>query len=90
MLLQQALRQDVELNPASFECFALSIGPAWVEKALTLTGMVSLLRRRLLAERIVWLVVGMALFRNEPGWLIVQQLGLSEGNGLMPGTTLQR
>ncbi|GAB3474537.1 transposase domain-containing protein [Azotobacter salinestris] len=64
MLLQQVLQQDMELNPASFECFVLSIDPAWIEEALTLTGTVSLRCRRLPAERIVWLVVGMALFRG--------------------------
>ncbi|MFB8830916.1 transposase domain-containing protein [Azotobacter sp. CWF10] len=39
--------------PHSFECFALSIDPAWIEEALTLTGTVSLRHRRLPAERIV-------------------------------------
>ncbi|TBU72379.1 IS4 family transposase, partial [Phytopseudomonas daroniae] len=58
--------------------------PLWIEEALRLTGTVSLRRRRLPAERIVWLVVGMALFKNEPIWLIVQQLGLSDGQGLAP------
>lgn len=84
MSLQQALQQTSELNPASFERFSLLIDPAWIDEALTLTGSVSLRRRRLPAESVVWLVVGMALFKNEPIWLIVQQLGLSEGHGLTP------
>lgn len=84
MSLQQALQQTAELTPASFERFAQLIDPAWIEQALSLTGTISLRRRRLPAESIVWLVVGMALFKNEPIWLIVQQLGLSQGGGLAP------
>ena len=37
----------------------------------------SLRRRRLPAERMVWLVIGLALFRNEPIWHIVQQRDLA-------------
>ncbi|HCD7570210.1 TPA: transposase domain-containing protein, partial [Pseudomonas aeruginosa] len=78
------LLQTAELNPTSFERFAQLIDPSWIEQALVLTGTVSLRRRRLPAERIIWLVVGMALFKNEPIWLIVQQLGLSQGEGQAP------
>ena len=39
-------------------------------------------RRRLPAERVVWLVIGLALFRNEPIWHIVQQLDLADGPSL--------
>ncbi|WP_079753979.1 IS4 family transposase, partial [Pseudomonas aeruginosa] len=84
MSLQQALLQTAELSPTSFERFAQLIDPSWIEQALVLTGTVSLRRRRLPAERIIWLVVGMALFKNEPIWLIVQQLGLSQGEGQAP------
>lgn len=84
MSLQQDLQQTAELSPTSFERFAQLIDPAWIEQALTLTGTISLRRRRLPAECIVWLVVGMALFKNEPIWLIVQQLGLSLGEGQAP------
>ncbi|WP_137888121.1 transposase domain-containing protein [Pseudomonas sp. 2FE] len=64
------------------------VDPAWIEQALTLTGTVSLRRRRLPAERIVWLVVGLALFKNEPLWLIVQQLGLACGEGAVPAPSV--
>ncbi|WP_176561397.1 transposase domain-containing protein, partial [Pseudomonas sp. ICMP 8385] len=60
------------------------IDPAWIEQALVSTGTVSIRRRRLPAERIVWLVVGLALFKNEPIWLIVQQLGLALGEAKVP------
>ncbi|MFC0711346.1 transposase domain-containing protein [Azorhizophilus paspali] len=57
-----------------------------------MTGTVSLRRhRRLPAEHIIWLVVGMALFKSKPIQLVVQQPGLSKGNGLTPAlsATLQ-
>lgn len=38
----------------------------WLEEALEATGTVTIRKRRLPAERLVWLVVGMALFRNLP------------------------
>lgn len=50
--------------------------PAWIEQALSTTGSASLRRRRLPAEHVVWLVIGLALFRNQPIWHIVHQLGL--------------
>lgn len=84
MSLSQPLHQTAELTPASFERFAELVDPAWIEQALTLTGTVSLRRRRLPAERVVWLVVGLALFKNEPIWRIVQQLGLADGDGGLP------
>jgi hypothetical protein len=82
--LQFAIQETTKLNPVSFERFVQLIDPQWIEQALALTGTVSVRRRRLPAERIVWLVVGLALFKNEPIWLIVQQLGLAFGDGKAP------
>ncbi|MGI4717281.1 MAG: transposase domain-containing protein, partial [Janthinobacterium lividum] len=79
MALQLDLNHAAELTPHEFERFASLIDPAWIDEALHLTGTVSLRRRRLPAERMVWLVIGLALFRNEPIWHIVQQLDLADG-----------
>lgn len=38
----------------------------WIEEALEATGVATIRRRRIPAERVVWLVVGMALFRDLP------------------------
>lgn len=84
MPLQNDLQEVTKLNPISFERFAQLIDLAWIEQALVSTGTVSIRRRRLPAERIVWLVVGLALFKNEPIWLIVQQLGLALGEAKVP------
>jgi hypothetical protein len=32
----------------------------------------------------IWLVIGLALFRNEPIWHIVKQLDLADGPATMP------
>lgn len=79
MALQHDMDHAAELAPHEFERFASLIDPAWIDEALQQTGTVSLRRRRLPAERMVWLVIGLALFRNEPIWHIVQQLDLADG-----------
>ena len=79
MALQLDLDYAAELAPHEFERFAILIDPAWIDEALRQTGTVSVRRRRLPAERMVWLVIGLALFRNEPIWHIVQQLDLADG-----------
>ena len=79
MALQLDMDYAAELAPHEFGRFASLIDPDWIDEALQQTGTVSLRRRRLPAERMVWLVIGLALFRNEPIWHIVQQLDLADG-----------
>ena len=50
---------------------------SWVKAALQWTGTTTIRRRRLPAEQVVWLVIGMGLFRNEPIERIVDLLGLA-------------
>jgi len=54
-----------------------SIDSAWIDEALAASGTVSVRRRRLPAEQVVWLVVGMALLRNLPIREVVSRLGLA-------------
>jgi hypothetical protein len=79
MALQDDLDYAMTLAPHEFDRFASLIDPAWIDEALQQTKTVSLRRRRLPAERMIWLVIGLALFRNEPIWHIVQQLDLADG-----------
>ncbi len=79
MALQLDMDYAAELVPHEFERFASLIDPEWIDEALQQTGTASIRRRRLPAERMVWLVIGLALFRDEPIWHIVQQLDLAEG-----------
>lgn len=44
--------------------FIASLDPDWIEQALTATGTATIRRRRLPAEQVVWLVIGMCIFRD--------------------------
>ncbi len=44
--------------------FVASLDPDWIEEALAATGTATIRRRRLPAEQVVWLVIGMCLFRD--------------------------
>jgi len=63
-------------RPASFEEFSAAIDPEWITGALAATGTASLRRRKLPAEYVVWLVIGMALFRDRGIPEVVQHLDL--------------
>lgn len=51
--------------PGDFEQFRRHLDAEWVEDALVATGTATIRRRRLPAEQTLWLVIGMALLRNE-------------------------
>jgi len=53
------------------------LDPAWIEEALALSGTVSVRKRRLPAEQVVWLVVGMGLMRDLPIEQVVDRLELA-------------
>ena len=72
-------------SEASFELFAQSLDRAWVEQALTATGTATIRRRKLPAEYVVWLVIGMAMLRDRSIAEVVRHLNL-----VMPSPTGQR
>lgn len=53
-----------EVDRGVFARFQASIDPKWVLEALAATGSATLRRRRFPAEQVIWLVLGMALFRD--------------------------
>jgi hypothetical protein len=63
--------------PASFDRFQSHIDRTWIEEALLATGTATVRRRRLPAEQVVWLVIGMALMRNESIERVVAMLDLA-------------
>lgn len=75
-LLSGALRQCLSQVPDQLDQLAAFIEPAWIEQALQTTGTSSIRRRKLPAEHAIWLVIGLALFRNLPLWQVVDQLAL--------------
>ena len=77
-LLQTTLNETLADLPAGgmAELSAL-IDPTWIEQALCATGKASMRRRKLPAEHAVWLVIGLALFRQMPLWQVVQEMALT-------------
>jgi hypothetical protein len=69
-------------KPPQFEDLRRNIDAEWIEQALRATGTGTLRRRRLPAEQVVWLVIGMALYRNRSIHDIVSKLDL-----VLPGIT---
>ncbi len=67
MSIQQTLLDIDELHSFSdLSTFAQNIPVEWVEAALHLSEKATIRRRRLPCDQVLWLVMGMALFRNEP------------------------
>lgn len=78
MHLEQAFESLSDfVVPADFGRFRQHIDAAWIEEALAATGTASVRRRRLPAQQVVWLVVGMALLRNESIERVVAMLDLA-------------
>jgi hypothetical protein len=75
--LDRALAQVAAFGkPPSFEDLRRNIDPEWVEEALAATGTATIRRRRLPAQMVVWLVLGMALFRDRSIHDVVSKLSL--------------
>lgn len=68
-------------KPEEFETFRRHIDAAWIERALTATGTATVRRRRLPVEEVVWVVLGMALFRDRPIEDVVSKLDLALPGG---------
>ena len=61
---------------ASFELFSRDIDPTWIEQALQATGTATARRRKLPAEYVMWIVIGMALMRDRSIQEVVRHLNL--------------
>jgi hypothetical protein len=53
------------------------VDPIWIEEALAWSGTVTLRRRRLPAEQVLWLAIGMGLMRSVPIERVVDALELT-------------
>lgn len=63
-------------SPEQFDDIRKHVDPAWVAQALEATGTATVRKRRLPAEQVVWLVIGMAMFRKWPIHDLVGKLNL--------------
>ena len=64
-------------GPLSFRKFRRHLPAQWIEEALEETGTGTVRERRLPAERIVWLIIAMGLFRDRPILDLVDKLDLA-------------
>ena len=77
MGFRQSLALVAEFTPEQFEDVRRNIDPEWVLRALDVTGTATVRRRRLPAEQVIWLVIGMALMRNRSIHDVVSKLDLA-------------
>src|SRR6266478_1577599 len=80
MRLEESLGNVAALAGArgefKFQDLRRNVDREWIEQALRATGTATIRRRRLPAEQVVWLVIGMALFRNRSIHDVVSKLDL--------------
>ncbi len=88
MPIQQTLLDIDELHSfTDLSTFAQNIPVEWIESALHLSSKATIRRRRLPSEQVLWLVLGMALFRNEPVSEVARRLNIC-AQGLANDTLL--
>lgn len=64
-------------HPEDLSQFRKDIDPEWIEAALQATGTATIRKRRLPAVQVIWLVIGMALFRNRGIAAVANSLDLA-------------
>lgn len=77
MNLNDALREVAAYPADQLDLLKQHLNPDWIEEALAASGIMTLRRRRLPAEQVIWAVIGMALVRNWPIERVVDKLELA-------------
>lgn len=80
-------------TPLSFKKFRRHLPTRWIDDALEATGTGTVRERRLPAERVVWLVIAMGLFRDRPILNLVDKLDVAlpspDGSGVASSAVTQ-
>ncbi len=69
--------EDPLMPPPSAQLFAEHLPVEWLQHCLSLSSHITVRRYRLPGDMVVWMVVCMVFFRNEPITEIVRRLNLS-------------
>ena len=77
------------LNFSDMSTFTQHIPIEWVESALHLSSQATIRRRRLPTDQVLWLVLGMGIFRNEPVHEVARRLNIC-AQGLASDSLLAR
>lgn len=77
--LRAALQETANYpdHPETLSTFRKYLCQRWIDEALEASGVATLRKRRLPAEQVVWLVLGMALMRDRPISEVVAKLDLA-------------
>ena len=81
MELREAFECVAEVVPGELKRFQGHIDPVWIEEALEATGTATVRRRRLPADQVVWMVLGMGLLRDDAIERVVDSLDLALPSG---------
>jgi len=75
--LDEAFECIADVIPGDLKRFQRHIDPMWIDEALEATGTATVRRRRLPADQVVWMVLGMALLRDDAIERVVDCLDLA-------------
>ncbi|MFC1507643.1 IS4 family transposase [Pseudomonadota bacterium] len=93
MLAHWLIDTDIYASPESLSSFQNELPIEWIKQVLEKTQKASLRKRKLPAELVVWLIVGMGLFRNRSISDVVTKLDLhlsdSLGDSIAPSAIPQ-
>ena len=76
-------------EPDSLSCFQRAIPLEWISQVLQSTDKASIRKRKFPAELVVWLIIGMGLYRDRPITDVVTKLDLFLGNSLAASSIAQ-
>jgi hypothetical protein len=86
MSLLAAAMEQFQAHPQAIDKFCATLRPEFIEQALEATGSASIRRRKLPAEQVVWLTVGMSMFTNASIAQTVDRLNLAINGEVVPST----
>jgi len=89
MAVAKLLDAVADFLPAGVEGLRRQLPIEFVEEALAATGVATLRRRRLPAEQVIWLVLGMAIHRDRPIFDVARKLDIAlPGEGAIAPSAL--
>src|SRR5690349_8847076 len=90
----KALEFTSEFTARAWPNLIAHFNAAWVDEALAATGTATIRRRRLPADRTVWLVLGVAVMRDLPITAVARQLDValpaSDGSRTVAGSAISQ
>jgi hypothetical protein len=86
MSLLAAAMDSFQAHPHIIDKFCATLSPELIEQALEATGSASIRRRKLPAEQVVWLTVGMSMFTNTSIAQTVDRLNLTINGDVVAST----